>query len=442
MAIKFKKTSLKQSKLFLRSEDLYFQFIDQNHILFKIKKYVDFEIFFSHLEPLYSELGQDGYHPLLLLKSQLLLELENIDSNRDLVKHIKVNLQYRHFLNLGVDDPIFDHSVLSRFRKRVGEEVLEKLFEEFVLLLRKKELITKSDERYMDAVHHTANVALVAINTLLSKSISNLHNEILNINPNFKPNKPLSLHFNEFKLNETQKKERFTKLVKLAQELITESEGYLEEKYNEKLELELKTVQRIIKERVKFNSKGSIEKENNNDEKGRLTSLSDKDATWGAKSKDKLFLGYKTNIISTQKNFVEVFSVHKGYKNDLEFFEKDIKKTQGDNISTDTIYGTLKNRKIAIEQNLKFYAPLKSDTKEHLVEQIMEDALQFSKSEEFKLRRKSHWNVERIFADLKNNHHFEKMRYRGLKRIKFQIGMTLLLKNMKSYVNILHRSLA
>lgn len=157
----------------------------------------------------------------------------------------------------------------------------------------------------------------------------------------------------------------------------------------------------------------------------------------GTKSKNKHFLGYKTNVIITENDFVEGYSVHKGYENDGDFFEEDIKKTDGDNMSTDTIYGTCQNRKIAKKKGIKLYSPIKKNSKQHLKDEIMEEAFQFNKTEKYKERRKHHWNVERNFGDMKNNNHFEEMRYRGIKRVKVQIGITLLLKNIKSFVNII-----
>lgn len=433
--IRFKKTSIKQSKLMLNSEDLYFRFIDKEHILFKIKEKVDFEMFRERLEKLYSEKGQNGYDPILLLQTHLLLEIENIDSNRDITSLIKVNLQYRHFLDLGIDDEIFNHSVLSRFRTRVGIETLNEIFEDFVKYLKEIKIIKKSDERYMDAVHHIANVSIISINNLLARANRELYEEIKKIDKSFEPKNKTIFEINEFSLSDEKKKERFVNLVKLGQELKNQAEILLVIEYNSTLNEKFEMVSRIIKERAKFNLDNSIEKENNKNEKGRLASFSDKDATWGTKSKNKHFLGYKTNVIITKGDFVEHFSVHQGYENDENFFEKDIKKTDGDNISTDTIYSTIKNRKIAKKRKIKMYSPIKKNSKEHLKEKIMEEAFQFNKTDKYKQRRKSHWNVERNFADMKNNNHFGKMRYRGFNRVQIQICFTLLLKNMKSFVN-------
>ena len=440
--INFKKSSIKDSKLMLDAKKLYSRFINNEHLLYRIHEKVDFELFRKRLEALYSKKGQNGYDPILLLKTHILLELENIDSNRDITEQIKVNLQYRHFLDLGIDDEIFDHSVLSRFRKRVGPEKLDKIFSDFVKYLKKKNLIKKSDERYMDAVHHIANVSIISINNLLARANRELYEEIKKIDNIFEPKNKIEFEINEFSLSEEKKKARFVNLVRLGLELKQEAEILLAIEFNSELNKKFEIVSRIIKERAKFNSNNLIEKENNREEIGRFASFSDTDATWGTKSKNKHFLGYKTNVIATENDFIEHFSVHKGHENDENFFEEDIKKTDGDNMSTDTIYGTVKNRKIAKERKIKMYAPIKKRTKEYLKYKIMEKAFQFNKTEEYKTRRKRHWNIERNFGDLKNNHHFGKMRYRGLNRIKFQIGITLLLKNIKSFVNQINVSIA
>lgn len=436
--VKFKKSSLKQAKLMLNSENLYFRFIDKKHLLFKIHDIFDFEIFRRRLETLYSIKGQNGYDPILLLKTHILLELENVHSNRNITDTIKVNLQYRHFLDLGIDDEVFDHSVLSNFRKRVGHEILEEIFNDFVQMLKEQNLINKTDKRYMDAVHHIADVSIVSINNLLARACREIFEEIQKIDRTYELTPKPIFEINEFSLSDDKKKERFVNLVKLGQDLINKSEIILVTHLHRELEIKLDILRRIIKERAKFNSEKTIEKENNKNEKGRLASFSDKDATWGTKSKEKHFLGYKTNVIGIENDFIEAYSVHQGHENDENFFEKDIEKTEGDNLSTDTIYGTAKNRRIAKKKGIKMYAPIRKDSKEHLKDPIMEEAFQFNKTDEYKQRRKSHWNIERNFADLKNNHHFGKMRYRGLKKVKFQIGLTLLLKNIKSYVNIIN----
>lgn len=85
-------------------------------------------------------------------------------------------------------------------------------------MLKNKGLISKTDERYMDAVHHTANVSIVSINNLLARAIRELYELIIKIDETYKPEHKLKFEINEFKLTDKAKKQRFIELVKLGQE--------------------------------------------------------------------------------------------------------------------------------------------------------------------------------------------------------------------------------
>ena len=80
------------------------------------------------------------------------------------------------------------------------------------------------------------------------------------------------------------------------------------------------------------------------DDTSKLASVTDKDATWGSKSKDYQFLGYKHNVTSTESGFIEVISTHQGHETDDSFYLEDAKESTGEKIVTDGMYGTLDNR--------------------------------------------------------------------------------------------------
>ena len=62
----------------------------------------------------------------------LLLFLEDIKSERELMRIIPERLDYLWFLGYGLDDQIPNHSVLSKARKRWGKEVFVALFSRVV----------------------------------------------------------------------------------------------------------------------------------------------------------------------------------------------------------------------------------------------------------------------------------------------------------------------
>ena len=62
----------------------------------------------------------------------LLLFLDNVRSERELMRIIPERLDYMWFLGYGLDDVIPSHSVLSKARKRWGQEVFVSLFSRVV----------------------------------------------------------------------------------------------------------------------------------------------------------------------------------------------------------------------------------------------------------------------------------------------------------------------
>jgi transposase len=82
-----------------------------------------------------------------LLSASLLEFLFSIRSERQLVEHIDFNLLYRWFVDLTMDDEIWDHSTFSANRDRLLKERISRLFFESLLALAEwKNLI--SDEHF------------------------------------------------------------------------------------------------------------------------------------------------------------------------------------------------------------------------------------------------------------------------------------------------------
>src|ERR1700752_1940125 len=76
--------------------------------------------------------GNKSVQPEVILRKILLLFLDDIKSERELMRIIPERLDYLWFLGYGLDDEIPDHSVLSKARKRWGKEVFVSLFSRVV----------------------------------------------------------------------------------------------------------------------------------------------------------------------------------------------------------------------------------------------------------------------------------------------------------------------
>lgn len=105
----------------------------------------------KELERFYSSEGRPGFPPILLFKC-LMLELMYELSDRDTEKALMRDMLFMRFVGLGMDDPVPDHSTLSRFRERLegtgllegAMRYLEKAFEKRGLVVKKGAIIDAS----------------------------------------------------------------------------------------------------------------------------------------------------------------------------------------------------------------------------------------------------------------------------------------------------------
>jgi transposase len=102
--------------------------VRSNNPLRAVKEVVNFSFVRPRVAGYYGKDGHKSEDPIVIVKLMLLLFLDNVSSERELMRIVGERLDYLWFLNLDLDDEIPDHSVLSKARKRWGNEVFEELF--------------------------------------------------------------------------------------------------------------------------------------------------------------------------------------------------------------------------------------------------------------------------------------------------------------------------
>jgi len=70
---------------------------------------------------MYAPLGRPSIPPEKLLRGSLLQAFYTIRSERQLMERLEFDLLFRWFVGLGIDDPVWDHSVFSKNRDRLLE---------------------------------------------------------------------------------------------------------------------------------------------------------------------------------------------------------------------------------------------------------------------------------------------------------------------------------
>src|SRR5260370_9191974 len=106
----------------------------------------------------YSHTGQPSVDPVVLFKLWLLGYLFNISSERRLCEEAGLNLAWRWFLGYELDEPIPNHSVLSKARRRLGVRVYEKFFKHTVRPCEAAGLV-EGDVLFIDSTLSKANAA-------------------------------------------------------------------------------------------------------------------------------------------------------------------------------------------------------------------------------------------------------------------------------------------
>jgi transposase len=108
--------------------------IPQDHPVRRLKEILDLRFLYKDTREFYSHEGKPSIDPFVLFKLYLLGYFFGISSERRLFREIQVNLAYRWYLGYDLDEPILDHSIITKSRNRFPSEVFERLFKQIVRL--------------------------------------------------------------------------------------------------------------------------------------------------------------------------------------------------------------------------------------------------------------------------------------------------------------------
>jgi transposase len=108
--------------------------VPDDHLVRKIGAVLDLSWVYAELAPHYSRVGRPSVDPVLMIRMLIVGYVFAIRSERQLCREVQVNLAYRWFCDLGLEDPIPDHSAFSRARNerfRQGD-IFRRVFERVV----------------------------------------------------------------------------------------------------------------------------------------------------------------------------------------------------------------------------------------------------------------------------------------------------------------------
>jgi transposase len=123
---------------------------------------------------LYGEIGRRSIDPVVFFKLQLIAFFEGITSERRLMETAQLNLAHRWYLGYDLDEPLPDHSSLSKIRSRYGVETFQRFFERIVELCMEAGLV-EGDELYIDATKVEADASISSLRPRLSLAAAQEH---------------------------------------------------------------------------------------------------------------------------------------------------------------------------------------------------------------------------------------------------------------------------
>ena len=452
-------------------------FLPREHKLLEIKEKVDFSFIEKETKDLYAKVaGRPSYPPEVMFKI-LFLEFYYNLSDVEVVKQLKFNVLFRYFVEIKIEDPLPDDTSLVVFRKRLGEERFEIIFDKFIRQCEKNGLL-EGKLKTIDATHIIADVAIPNTVNLLKQGRGRILRQLEKEKKEL--DESLKRYLPEKEPPQKLTKEKLVKELTLSKELIEEVQG----KYSSKVEEIARLLEQVI----------------DPTEKRKLVSFVDPDARFGRKSNDKKFAGYKAHVVEDESQIVTSCETLPGNENEgseanLESMlqKEDKKELKTEAVVCDALYDSLSNRRSIEKRKKKHYIPEKREKKRvnDFIYSDKEDKLicgkgyssigktrqedgylyyfssdscrgcdrrkkcSFNKDrariyvsdshllylkadpEERKKALEKRKRIEAKFGEAKRHHQMARARYRGRWRVAIQVFMTFIVMNLKRMIKLL-----
>jgi transposase len=266
---------------------LYDKIVRQDHLLRKINAVVDFSFVNNLVKERYTlDFGRPAEDPEFMLRLCLLQYLYG-DSDRQVVENARINLAYKYFLGLAVDEEAPDDTTISYFRAiRLGEDKFRQVFQKIVQQCIDKGLV-KGKRQIVDSTHIEADVARNSLTGIVRICRRNVLQDIKRQNP---------VVADKLGMPEPQitKQDRFTRKDEGLEEEVKEAKTLLDAVTDELKGGNLEVTPELVRS-LELLEKAAVA-DRDDDSKDRLVSPVDPDARAGKKGA-KRWVGYKGHLV-------------------------------------------------------------------------------------------------------------------------------------------------
>lgn len=353
--------------LLLSSNKIYEGLIEDDDVFEKILKVFDFGFVYDEVKDCYcKDNGRPCEDPVRLFKASLVQRLKGL-SDVEMEYAARYDIRVKHFLGIPIQDYGFDYSTLSLFRKRLGVERFEGVFQKILGQIVKLGVIKNPGKQYIDSMPVLAHAALPSVTCLIYQAVKNVI-KVLEGDVKKEVYRRTGLtseklkHYSKprplFKMEKGERKKAFEKAVSRAQETIS----FLEMQNHASEELEV--LKQVLDENVS-------EKGEQVQTPRAVKTLVDKDAKLGRKTKDDLIFGYKNHSTVTGEGIVTAVEVTSAAEKDDKQTEAIISKQEEvglkpDSMDADSGYGYIETFKTAEEKGVELNAPFRGLKEEEL----------------------------------------------------------------------------
>ncbi len=138
------------------------ELVPADHFYRHLDRTLDLSFVREFVHETYAGGGRPSVDPIVFFKLQLVMFFEGIRSERLLMRHADDRLSVRWYLGYDLDEPLPDHSSLTRIRTRYGVEMFRRFFEAIVDQCQQAGLVW-GKELYVDATKVNANASMDSV---------------------------------------------------------------------------------------------------------------------------------------------------------------------------------------------------------------------------------------------------------------------------------------
>ncbi len=135
------------------------ELVPQDHFYRHLERTLDLSFVRAFVQESYANKGRPSIDPVVFFKLQLVMFFEDIRSERLLMRLVADRLSVRWYLGYDLNEPLPDHSSLSKIRTRYGLDVFRQFFDAAVKQCQRAKLVW-GKELYFDGTQVHANADL------------------------------------------------------------------------------------------------------------------------------------------------------------------------------------------------------------------------------------------------------------------------------------------